>query len=91
MELYPFYIEVTYSYYENNAHYVEKQEAVIIPANSFSQAVGKIEENYGEELVGFSCIAHGRMEATGAVAGLVEWIISLVWMHSMIALHITDL
>lgn len=56
MELYPFYIEVTYGYYENNANYIQKQETIIIPANSFAQAVGKIEENYGEELVGFVCI-----------------------------------
>ena len=56
MELYPFYIEVTYGYYENNANYIEKQEAVIIPANSFSQAVGKVEEDYGEELVSIGCI-----------------------------------
>lgn len=56
MELYPFYIEVTYGYYENNANYIEKQEAVIIPANSFSQAVSKVEDNYGEELVGFGCV-----------------------------------
>ena len=56
MELYPFYIEVTYGYYENNTNYVEKQEAVIIPADSFSQAVGKIEENYGEELTSIGCV-----------------------------------
>lgn len=56
MELYPFYIEVTYGYYENNANYIQKQEAVIIPADSFAQAVGKVEENYGEELVGIGCV-----------------------------------
>ena len=56
MELYPFYIEVTYGYYENNANYIEKQEAVIIPADSFSQAVNKIENNYGEELVSIGCV-----------------------------------
>ena len=56
MELYPFYIEVTYGYYENNANYIEKQEAVIIPADSFSQAVNKIEDNYGEELVSIGCV-----------------------------------
>jgi hypothetical protein len=55
MELYPFYVEVTYGYYDKSK-YIQKQEAVIIPANSFSQAVSKIEDNYGEELVGIGCI-----------------------------------
>lgn len=49
MEQYPFYIEVTWAYWEDNKSH-QKQEAVILMANTFAEAVGKIEENYGDEL-----------------------------------------
>lgn len=49
MEQYPFYIEVTWGYWEDNK-YNQKQESVILMANTFAEAVGKIEENYGDEL-----------------------------------------
>lgn len=49
MEQYPFYIEVTWGYWENN-EYNQKQESVILMAETFTNAVGKIEENYGDEL-----------------------------------------
>ena len=55
IEQYPFYIEVTYGYYDKG-NYIEKQEAVIIPAESFEQAVGKIEKNYGSELIKISWV-----------------------------------
>lgn len=50
MEQYPFYIEVTWGYWENNKSYQKKQESVILMANTFAEAVGKIEENYGDQL-----------------------------------------
>lgn len=49
MEQYPFYVEVTWGYWEDNK-YNQKQESVILMANTFAEAVGKIEENYGDEL-----------------------------------------
>lgn len=51
MEQYPFYIEVTYGWWDqqSRSEYV-KTEAVILMAESFTEAVGKIEEDYGEEL-----------------------------------------
>lgn len=49
MEQYPFYIEVTWGYWEDNK-YNQKQESVILMAETFANAVGKIEENYGDEL-----------------------------------------
>ena len=49
MEQYPFYIEVTWGYWEDNK-YNQKQESVILMANTFAEAVGKIEENYGDDL-----------------------------------------
>ena len=51
MEQYPFYIEVTYGWWDqqSRSEYV-KTEAVILMAESFAEAVGKIEEDYGEEL-----------------------------------------
>lgn len=49
MEQYPFYIEVTWGYWEDNK-YNQKQESVILMAETFAKAVGKIEENYGDEL-----------------------------------------
>lgn len=49
MEQYPFYVEVTWGYWENNK-YNQKQESVILMAETFANAVGKIEENYGDEL-----------------------------------------
>lgn len=49
MEQYPFYVEVTWGYWEDNK-YNQKQESVILMAETFANAVGKIEENYGDEL-----------------------------------------
>lgn len=49
MEQYPFYIEVTWGYWEDNKYH-QKQESVILMAETFTKAVGKIEENYGDEL-----------------------------------------
>ena len=49
MEQYPFYVEVTWGYWEDNK-YNQKQESVILIAETFANAVGKIEENYGDEL-----------------------------------------
>ena len=49
MEQYPFYIEVTWGYWEDNKCN-QKQESVILMANTFAEAVGKIEENYGDDL-----------------------------------------
>lgn len=49
MEQYPFYIEVTWAYWEDNKSH-QKQESVILMADTFANAVGKIEENYGDEL-----------------------------------------
>lgn len=49
MEQYPFYVEVTWGYYEDNKYH-QKQESVILMAETFANAVGKIEENYGDEL-----------------------------------------
>ena len=49
MEQYPFYVEVTWGYWEDNK-YNQKQESVILMAETFANAVGKIEENYGNEL-----------------------------------------
>ena len=49
MEQYPFYIEVTWAYWEDNKYH-QKQESVILMANTFAEAVGKVEENYGDEL-----------------------------------------
>lgn len=51
MEQYPFYVEVTYGWWDqqSRSEYI-KTEAVILMAESFTEAVGKIEEDYGEEL-----------------------------------------
>lgn len=49
-EMYPFYLEITYGY-DDGKGFVEKQEAVIIPAKNFAHAVARIEENYNEELI----------------------------------------
>ena len=49
MEQYPFYVEVTWGYWENNK-YKQKQKSVILMAKTFADAVGKIEEDYGDEL-----------------------------------------
>lgn len=49
MEQYPFYVEVTWGYWEDNKYH-QKQESVILMAETFANAVGKIEENYGDEL-----------------------------------------
>lgn len=49
MEQYPFYVEVTWEYLEDNK-YKQKQESVILMAKTFADAVGKIEEDYGDEL-----------------------------------------
>lgn len=49
MEQYPFYVEVTWEYLEDNK-YKQKQESVILMAKTFADAVGKIEEDYGDKL-----------------------------------------
>ena len=51
IEQYPFYIEVTYGWWDqqSKSEYV-KTEAVILMAETFAEAVGKIEEDYGNEL-----------------------------------------
>lgn len=48
--MYPFYIELTFGYHEND-HWVEKKRSVITFAENFTDAMTKIENYYGEELV----------------------------------------
>lgn len=59
MEQYPYYVEVVWGFFENNM-YQKRQEAVILFAGSYAEAMGRIEENYGEELY---CI--NKMECFG--------------------------
>ena len=73
MEQYPFYIEVTYGWWDqqSRSEYV-KTEAVILMAETFAEAVGKIEEDYGEELrhIGkVECISSSSSIVVGVDAG----------------------
>lgn len=48
--MYPFYIELTFGYHEND-HWIEKKKSVITFAENFTDATSHIEKYYGEELV----------------------------------------
>lgn len=51
MELYPFYVEVTWGYYESDEQkHIEKQEAVIVFAKTYTDAVSQIEDTYQDDL-----------------------------------------
>lgn len=73
MEQYPFYVEVTYGWWDqqSRSEYI-KTEAVILMAETFAEAVGKIEEDYGEELrhIGkVECISSSSNIVVGVDAG----------------------
>ena len=55
MEQYPFYIEVVWGYWDNNKFH-QKQEGVILFAENYAAAAGKIEQNYEAELVSINHI-----------------------------------
>lgn len=48
--MYPFYIELTFGYHESD-HWIEKKKSVITFAENFTDAMTKVENYYGEELV----------------------------------------
>ena len=48
-EIFPFYAEITYGYYENS-NWIEYHKSVVTFASSFAEAVTKIEQYYGPEL-----------------------------------------
>ena len=50
MEQYPFYAEVVWGYWDNNKFH-QKQEGVILFAENYAVAAGKIEQNYETELI----------------------------------------
>lgn len=54
--MYPFYIELTFGYHEND-HWIEKKKSVITFAENFAEAMTKIENYYGEELVSIEKMA----------------------------------
>ena len=54
--MYPFYIELTFGYHEDN-HWIEKKKSVITFAENFAEAMTKIENYYNEELVSIEKMA----------------------------------
>ena len=67
MEVYPFYIEVTYGWWDqqSKSEYI-KTEAVILMAETFAEAVGIIEEDYGNELHNI-----GKVECLSSCSNIV--------------------
>lgn len=61
--MYPFYAEIVWMWYEDGKR-TTNREAIFLMADSYANAAGKIEEDYGEELdhiEHLECINDGRM------------------------------